>query len=518
MKLFAILPLVILLLCRAAAAEEDFALWHGVKRFSFETVTLAEDEHMGLAGFQYLVDVSPRWYAGFGVYGAVAGDRGGFFTGGIVTGTRQPLAGPLSVDAGLFLGGGGGRSAMQGGGLMVRPHLGLLFAFEHLRLGLEYGLVSFPNGDITSRHAALIVDIPFDALRVTSEHPEDLAGILERASRAANREVMFDREYFAARYHVYSPAGGTMNVDGVSRTGTIQATGFEYGRALGEMTYLFVETSGAAGGKADGFAEVLFGGGLRVPLFTRALALDGRISAGAAGGGSVDTGGGGLAKASLGLKLDTGSGISIDARAGYAESAGEFRARTVELGLSYRLDAAAFGRSGMTGGPAPDDLRITSWRTRLACQQYTSLDASMRKGRGGSTISLLGTKIDLFPDRGSFYLTGQAHSAFAGEAGGYAIGLMGVGYLSEPVSGTGVRLFAEALGGAAGGGGIDVGGGAVVQPAIGLLYDMSRSTGIEAYVGRINAVGGNLDSTTIGVGVVYRFSTAGGSGEFREKQ
>jgi hypothetical protein len=509
MKFFAILLVVILLLCRSAAAEEDFDLWHGVKRFSFETITLTNDEHLGLAGFQYVVDVSPRLYTGFGLYGAVAGDRGGFFTGGFVTGVRQPLVGPLSVDAGLFLGGGGGRSSFQGGGLMVRPHLGLLYAFEYLRLGLEYALVSFPNGDIRSRHAALIVDIPFDALRVTSEHPEDLAAILERASRAANREVMFDREHFAARYQVYSPPGGVMDVGGVSRTGTIQVTGFEYGRALGEMTYLFVEMSGAAGGNADGYAEVLFGGGSRVPLFAHTLFLDGRISAGAAGGGRVDTGGGGLVKASLGLKLTAGNGLSIDTRAGYVESAGAFHGRTVEIGLSYRLDAAAFGPSGMTRGLAADDLQIKSWRTRLTCQQYTSLDASMRKGRGGSTVSLLGTKIDLFLDSGAFYLTGQAHTAFAGEAGGYAVGLLGIGYLSRPVAGSGVHVFVEALGGAAGGGSMDVGGGAAVQPTIGMLYDISSSTGIEASVGWIKATSGGLDSTTAGVSIVYRFSTAG---------
>jgi hypothetical protein len=509
MKRITVVLAALLLLCRAAAAKEDFSLWHGASRLSFETITLANDEHLGLAGIHYLVDVSPRWYAGIGLYGAVTGDRGGFFTGGFMAGAKLPLAGPLSVDCGLFLGGGGGRSAFQGGGLMVRPHLGLHYALEDVHLGLEYALVSFPNGDIRSRHAALVVDIPFDALRVTSEHPENLAAILNLASRTANREIVFDREYFAARYQVYSPADKVMDVGGASRTGTIQAVGFEYGRALGDVTYLFVETSGAAGGFADGYAEVLFGGGARVPLFAHTLLLDGRISGGAAGGGRVDTGGGALAKASLGLKLAAGDGLSIDARAGYVESAGTFHGRTVEIGLSYGFEAAAFGPSGMTSALAADDLDVKTWTTRLVCQQYTSLDASMRNGRGGSTISLLGTKIDLFLDRGAFYLTGQAHTAFAGDAGGYAIGLMGLGYLSGPVAGTGVHVFAEALGGAAGGGGIDVGGGAAVQSSVGLLYDVSSNTGIEASVGRIKATRGELDSIAVGLSVVYRFSTAG---------
>jgi hypothetical protein len=508
-KFFSLLFVMILFLRGGAAAEEDFDLWHGDKRFSFETVTLPGNEHMGLAGVQYIVDVSRRWYAGFGLYGAVAGDRGGFFTGGIETGVRRPLAGPLVVDAGLFLGGGGGRSAFQGGGLMIRPHLGLLYAFDDFRLGLEYARVDFPNGDIRSGHAAVSAEIPFDALRVSPKHPDDLADILERASRAADREILFDRQHFTARYQVYSSPGGVTDVGGASRTGTIQVTGFEYGKDFGERIYLFVETSGAAGGTSDGYAEVLFGGGSLVPLFADTVFLDGRISAGAAGGGKVDTGGGLLAKTSLGLQIAAGNDLSIDARAGYVGSGGAFRARTMEFGLSYRLDAAALGQRGVSRDLAANDLRIRSWRTRLACQQYTSLDPSMRKGREGSTISLLGTKIDLFLDRSAFYLTGQAQSSFSGGAGGYAVGLMGIGYLSGPFAGTNVRVFAEALGGAAGGGGMDVGGGAVVQPMIGLQYDISSRTGIEASVGRIKAMSGNLDSTTASVSVVYRFSTAG---------
>jgi hypothetical protein len=509
LKFQAILLVLMLLISRDAAADEGYDLWRGVQRISYETVTLSPTEKMGLAGFQYLMDVSPRLYAGLGVYGAVVGERGGFFTGGFEAGLKQPLAGPLSVDAGLFLGGGGGGSAPQGGGLMVRPHLGLLYAFKDVRLCFEYALVDFPNGDIRSRHAAVFIDLPFDSLRVVSERPEDLAAVLERASHAVNREVRFDREHLTARYQIYSPPHAVMDIDGVSKTGAIQMTGFEYGRELGGKTYLFVETSGAAGGNADGYAEVLFGGGSRVPLLVSNLLLDARFSVGAGGGGRVDTGGGGLAKASLGLKFMTGDYFSIDTRTGYVESGGKFQARTVEFGLSYALDAAVFGKHGAPGGLVADSLRIYSWRTRFTGQQYTSLNASMRNGREDGAISLLGAKLDAFLGTTAYYLTGQAQSAFAGGAGGYSVGLMGIGYLSGPIAGTSVHVFAEALGGAAGGGGIKVGGGAVVQPSIGVLYDVSGNTGIEVSVNRIRALHGGLDSTAAGLGVVYRFSTAG---------
>ncbi len=509
MKLSTVLFFLLVLIISDAAADEGYDTWRGTQRISYETVALSSTERLGLAGFHYLLDVSPRLYAGLGMYGAVAGKRGGFFTGGFEAGLKQPLVGPLSVDAGLFLGGGGGGSAPQGGGLMVRPHLGLVYAFDDVRLGFEYSLVDFPNGDIRSRHAAVFIDLPFESLRVASELPEELAAVLDRASRAANREVRFEREHLTARYQAYSPAGAVMNVDGASKTGAIRTSGFEYSRELSGMNYLLVETAGASGGSADGYAEVLFGGGIRLPLFANEFLLDARSSVGSGGGGRVDTGGGGLAKASLGLKFTAGDGFSIDTRTGYVVSGGEFRARTFEFGLSYAIDAAVFGNHGVTGGPVADSLRSYSWRIRFAGAQYPSLNASMRNGREEGAVSLLCVKLDAFPGASALYLTGQAQSAFAGGAGGYSVGLMGIGYLSEPVAGTSVHVFAEVLGGAAGGGGIEVHGGAVVQPSVGVRYDVSSTTGIEASVGRVRALHGGLDSTVAGIGVVFRFSIAG---------
>ena len=61
----------------------------------------------------------------------------------------------------------------------------------------------------------------------------------------------------------------------------------------------------------------------------------------------------------------------------------------------------------------------------------------------------------------NLYVTGQAHSAFAGGAGAYSVGLFGVG-AQLPVTQR-LRLGVEALAGAAGGGGVDTQGGAVLQ-------------------------------------------------------
>ncbi len=510
MKFRVSLLAMLLLVSRAAFAEESVDLWHGAERISYETVTLSDNERMGLAGFHYLLDVAPPLYTGLGLFGAVSGDRGGFFTGGFETGLRQPLIGAFSLDAGLFLGGGGGRNSRQGGGLMVRPHLGLVYDAGAVRLALAYSLVDFPNGDIRSDQPTFYLDIPFEALRIAPDRPRDLTALLDRVSLAENRPIIFNREHLVARYTVYSPPDKVRDRDTGAKTGTIQLTGIEYGRDWGERTYVFVEASGASGGRADGYAEVFFGGGYRVPIAGQRLSFDGRISLGTAGGGSVDTGGGGAAKASLGLKFAVASALSIDARAGYETSAGEFHARTAEFGLSYDFDSAAFG--GMVRRPAADELRIDSWQTRFSFQQYISRRPSMRKDSGNHIVSLLGGTLDKFIGTGPFYLTGQAQSAVSGGAGGYAVGLMGIGYLSKSVAETGIHVFVEALGGAAGGGGLDVGGGSVFEPQAGVVFDLGKIFSVESSIGRIKALHGGLDSTVVGVSIVYRFSTIGRKG------
>ncbi|MFT4710518.1 MAG: hypothetical protein ACI8Q9_001647, partial [Planctomycetota bacterium] len=55
-------------------------------RISFGELEVPGTEDMGLLGVQYeLLEAFENWpgvFAGFGGYGAIAGDRGGFFSGG----------------------------------------------------------------------------------------------------------------------------------------------------------------------------------------------------------------------------------------------------------------------------------------------------------------------------------------------------------------------------------------------------------------------------------------------------
>ena len=89
-----------------------------------EQVHVDHGTQMGMLGLSYQRLFTPQWSAGLSAYGAVTGDRGGFFAWG-ANGAHRQTWGPWQAEAGLFIGGGGGSPGWVGGGLMLRPHIEL---------------------------------------------------------------------------------------------------------------------------------------------------------------------------------------------------------------------------------------------------------------------------------------------------------------------------------------------------------------------------------------------------------
>ena len=491
--------------CRSFADEAAYDLRRGVYRFSYESVELPKQERMGLVGVQYIVDNGSSFYGGIGFYGAVSGDRGGFFTGGFAGGYRLPLAWSLYADTGLFVGGGGGRGAPQGGGLMVRPHIGVIYDMGMFRAGIEYSSVQFPNGEIHSSQLSGVFDIKFESLAATALGKDDPASSLLSASHTEGREVLFTRSAIAPRYAYYRPADSARNADHVTKTGSFQVIGIEFDHWLGELSYVLIQTSGAVGGNADGYAEVFAGLGIRLPVIGRrrtfAIYLDANGAVGAAGGGNLDTGNGMMTKISLGAIIEADRQFGLSVQAGKATTNGTFEADTYEASLRYSWETAFLGRPSKEPSPSFHNIKSSEWRIRYAVQQYhkiTHTDGS------DEDVSLLGMKLDKIIDGTQFYVTGQAFSAYGGGAGGYSAGLMGLGYESDRLFATNARAFIDLLGGAGGGGGLDTGGGAIVQGAAGIRYDITRNLGLEIEIGHIRALSGELYSATSGISLTYR--------------
>ena len=107
------------------------------------------------------------------------------------------------------------------------------------------------------------------------------------------------------------------------------------------------------------------------------------------------------------------------------------------------------------------------------------------------------------------YLTAQAHSAYAGGAGAYSIGLVGAGLSTTP-SAHPWQLGAEVLAGAAGGGGVDTRGGAIVQTLAWAGWPVAKDGQLRLGLGGVRAVrGGGLSSPLIEVSWSQAFGLSG---------
>ena len=84
-------------------------------RFSFEEIEMPDvGEYMGLYSIGAYDRLNSWLYGGITLYGAATGRRGGFFTGGYTLGLERKLTDNLILDAGGYVGAGGGGAAAQG--------------------------------------------------------------------------------------------------------------------------------------------------------------------------------------------------------------------------------------------------------------------------------------------------------------------------------------------------------------------------------------------------------------------
>src|SRR5439155_1075392 len=145
------------------AGSEDFSFYQHVVPglFFFVGVTPpAQDSKTAAPNHSPLFYVDEAGLPiGPAVYGAISGQRGGFFTIGGEAAWRQRLIGPFGVEFGMYVGGGGGGGAPQGGGLMLRPHVDLLADLGSVALGVSLSHIEFPNGQISSTQWGLVLNV-----------------------------------------------------------------------------------------------------------------------------------------------------------------------------------------------------------------------------------------------------------------------------------------------------------------------------------------------------------------------
>ncbi len=384
---------------------------------------------------------------------------------------------------------------------MIRPHIGLKYDFSWSLLGLNYVSIDFPNGDISSDALALSLDIPFSSplFNVKDAGDQTVANYFGANSSNISRH----RSHLAARVRAYSPTSGSKTTLGESLDDSLGLVGVEYSYFLDKNWFTTFETAGAISGGVGGYAELLAGVGYRLPLTNDdRIAIMPALTIGGAGGGEVETGGGFVARANLGMEYRLSPFLSLIMDGGYLTAPdGNFDTPYVGLNLAYVMQTFA---QDQKGAPLSETelIKTTKWRFRPAHQWY--FDAQ-RKGRSPRDMELMGGKID-WMGGDWWYLTGQGLSAYSGGAGGYSEGHWGIGIFSPYWNNW--QLYGEMLIGAGGGGGVDSGSALLYKPSVGIEYSLNSDFSLQAGIGKVISRNGNLDANTFETNLVWRFRSS----------
>jgi hypothetical protein len=471
----------------------------GRYRFSYEDIPVSDSEDMGTMGVHYDTkpfDKSSDVYMGFGGYGAMGGNRGGFFTGGATLGIHSFLdvpnvPGDYAVDAGFFAGGGGGAEAFPGGGLMIRSHLMLEKEFELATLRYGFSRTDFPNttnANDSDTHVSIGLSVPEKSF----------------SSKSLKTSGVSLKEHYSSRRIVpvmmqYSPDSDAKKRSGGTYSSDISLLGFQHHQYLNDNFYRTFEVYGAGNGGTDGFAKVLGGIGYNYPVLSW-ISADTKLSMGMAGGGDIDTGGGLIIQPMAGFEIPLFDQWSLKPMLGktYAPD-GNFSATTIELGLNWTGIKTQRGLSS-----------ITPSETNFAIRNKTYFPDSDAKTKNGGTydsqIHQLGIELSK-PVNEYLSLSGSAYGAYSGGVGAYAEGLFGVKL--DPVS-----LYNQSRNsswsplvryeiGVGGGGGMDVGDGLIHQWTLGVDYDSFLGV-IAVEFGRMEPLdGGSFGANVLQAGITW---------------
>lgn len=457
-------------------------------RASFEKTKLPGNESMGLIGVSYLFQISPEIYAGPSFYGAATGKRGGFFTGGGDIAWRKPLSANLHLHSGVYVGGGGGGAAAVGGGLMVRPYVDLSWKFDQVSVGVSASQVRFPNGQIDSKQVGVVLTIDDHFLYGAARRIGESIGTGDRGGMGFDRISVVTGQY--------RPKSNIINTAGETYAGSIGYAGFRADQEISEHVYWGLESGAAIHGGADGYAEVLGTLGVETSFAAAPNKVGARIALGMGGGGKVPTGGGIIAKAALTLREQLTDTVYVGLEGGLMTAPkGDFKARfiTANVGIDLDGNAPSYIYRSMQGA---------EWGAK-----FTRYSNAARYNNPDQSFDTLGFSINRSINK-NLYFSGQALSAMDGNAGGFSMGLVGLGYNTDHLISK-LSLGAEALVGAAGGGGVNTKGGAVAQATAYANLDLNCGARIKLGVGKIHSFKGLFRSPSLDVTVSIPFSVPG---------
>jgi hypothetical protein len=499
-------------------APPGFELAPSATVITHERVGVSDGATMGMAGLHARWPVGRPAAGGGGggdgeglevglsLFGATQGDRGGFFAWGATAAHRWRF-GDWAAEAGAFVGGGGGSPGWVGGGLMLRPHVELSRRLGPVALGLGASHVRFPDGRVSSGQWTVslrwagVATVQAGEARAVEFAPAD-AGTLAAAALGTQ---------WVALGGLYSFRNDSVRRDGGPVVADLRYGGFAVrreggGGRPGWRPYTVLSAAGSITGAYSGYAEALAGLGVAGVLpVAPALAWRAEAMVGSGGGGAAaDTGGGLIAKLGGGLTWRIAGPVSLGFVIGRIESRGPLRGEEARLELGFHGFDVVPGARGTPALPpgspgSPRAIVATPWALATGFVQYGALarDDGREQALGAFTVRLER------PFANGWRLVGHALTAMTGDAGGYASGHLGAGWMG-PAFGAdgGWRVGAEATLGAAGGGGVAVGNGLFAQAQVSVQRRVAPGWALRLEGGVLRGRAAGFDAPFVGLGLV----------------
>ncbi|MFN0729955.1 hypothetical protein [Polaribacter gochangensis] len=479
---------------------------NGFANLDYISVKMPNDEdgnpeiNMGLTGIHYNLLINKSLYAGLGFYGSVNGQRGGLFTLGMNLGIKKNISKNLFIDAGFHFGGGGGASAPDGGGAFILPHLNFGYQFKKISTTLGYSAINFiDKGNITSNQFRVGIQIPLSYDYVPFKNKEHSFSTEKLKNTKWNQ---FSKR-ISLQFHVdnLSPYGDSQLTDYTSLKGkTIRLAGFEITSYFSNNWFAYFRADGAFHGIQGGYMDLFIGTGYQFSMNKNSTNILTKFAIGAGGGGGVDSGGGILIYPDISLEQKVYKNIYLSISKGYLLNPNQhFTSSTLSFGVKYYANQQGIKQKNNTYF---NSSKFKGIEVSIGQELYLNAQRMLQPTENLHQIAM---QINVFLNK-NVYLAGHTSFANFGNAGAYAEGIVGIGYQTNSLLNNKVQVFTQLLAGAAGGGDISTGQGLIIKPSIGFNYQLNNKLSFKTSIGRVKANGGRLNSTSLNVGVNYRFS------------
>lgn len=468
----------------------------GYGKIDFLSISMPNnDPNMGFSGTHYNLSINDWSYAGIGIYGALTGNRGGFFTLGINAGLKHHIAKNLFTDIGFHFGGGGGAAAPDGGGAFILPHANLSYQFEDFTISSGWSYVNFFDGGLIRGHQlnfALEIPLNFNYSSYSNRQKKfDIASLRNTNWNERSKRTSILLHQNNLKINAVE--------QGINDGRTIRLAGFEFATFLTKNWFGFLKVDGAFAGIKAGYMDVFLGGGYKYSFNRNRTNILTKFAIGGGGGGGIDSKGGLLFYPELSLEQRISNSYYVSVNTGIVSSFDRhFFTNAYGIGLKYYFDR---------GGTISETREYTSSRLKgiqiipkqeiyFNAQRDTGVSLDMQQ------ISLQ-INLDLTKN---LFLAGETSFANFGDAGAYAEGIVGAGIQSNPILNNKITLFIQALAGAAGGGGISTGEGFIVKPSTGVNVKLTDKLNLRSAYGWVKAKGGALNTSFLNFGISYNFS------------